>query len=158
MANQKISAEQALALARTFRMAATCVGDYCYENWTTIKPGERDQLRSLEVTLLNLATDLITQAVGVILDDAEAGVKALANVTTIAQEALKNIDGAKRAITILTALISLAAAIPTGNITLIFEAAKAVKDSAEGKPAPAVKDDKDTAAKGAKAAAGGKNK
>jgi hypothetical protein len=147
-----------LALARTFRVSATNVGDYCYRNWATINVAERDQLRSLEVTLLNLATDLITQAVDVILDEAQTGVKALADVTAIAQKASENIEGAKRAITILTALISLAATIPTGNVVLIFEAAKAVKDSAEGKPETAAQEGKDAAAKGAKAAAGDKTK
>jgi hypothetical protein len=44
MAQQKITAEQALALARTFRVSATNVGDYCYRNWATINVAERDQV------------------------------------------------------------------------------------------------------------------
>ena len=135
MANEQISADDALQLAKQFRTAATAVGDYCYDNWGKLDPAARDKLRSLEVTLLNLATDLITQSVGIILDGAQSSLQKLQGATEVAKAALQKIANAKKAIKVVTALIGLAAAIPTGNPVSIFTAIEAVQDAAKDKPA-----------------------
>lgn len=131
----KLTATDALALARVFREASTALGDYLYANWAKISPPDRDKLRSLEVTLLNLATDLVTQAVGIVLDLGQGNLKALSDAANSAKSALEKINSAKNAIKITTALIGLAAAIPTGNLNSIYSAFKAVKDAVEGENA-----------------------
>jgi hypothetical protein len=134
MAEKKVSANEALELAKGFRDASTKLGDVLYENWASIAPKERDKLRSLEVTLLNLSTDLVTQAVGIVLDDAKAGLKELGAATTTAKKAIAKIENVKKVINVVTALIGLAAAIPTGNIGSIVSAVKNVQEAAKGKP------------------------
>lgn len=141
MTKKKITADEALELAANFRAASIELGDYVYENWTTLAPKERDQLRSLEVTLLNLSTDLVTQAAGVILDDAQASVAQLGAATQKAKRALAKIQQIKKAINVATALIGLAAAIPTGNITSILSALNGVLDATKSKSD--TKDEKD---------------
>lgn len=133
MANKKITADEALELAAGFRATSVALGDYLYRNWTMLDSKERDKLRSLEVTLLNLSTDLVTQAAGVILDDALASVAQLKAATQMAKSALAKIEQIKKAINIATALIGLAAAIPTGNIVSIVSALDGVLDAARGK-------------------------
>lgn len=128
----KLTGADALALARVFREASTALGDYLYANWANILPSDRDKLRSLEVTLLNLATDLVTQAVGIVLDQEQGNLKALSDAANSAKSALEKINSAKNAIKITTALIVLAAAIPTGNLNLIYSAFQAVKDAVKG--------------------------
>lgn len=125
----KLKAADALALAKAFREASTTLGDYLYEKWAEMSPSDRDKLRSLEVTLLNVATDLVTQAVGIVLDEGQGNLEALTDATSTAKKALANIDSAKKAIKIATALIGLAAAIPTGNLGSIYSAFKSVKDT-----------------------------
>lgn len=136
MAKFKISADEALDLATQFRDASTRVGDYLYENWPAIPPKQRETLRSLEVTLLNLATDLVTQAVGIVLDDTQASLAQLTAATKLAKKALAKIQQVKDAINVVTALIGLAAAIPTGSLGSIVSAAKAVQDAANAKSVP----------------------
>lgn len=131
----KLTAADALGLARVFREASTAIGDYLNENWANISPRDRDKLRSLEVTLLNLATDLVTQAVGIVLDQGQGNLKALSDAANSAKSALEKINSAKNAIKITTALIGLAAAIPTGNLNSIYSTFKAVKAAVEGKNA-----------------------
>lgn len=137
-----LTAQHALELARGFREASTALGDYLYApaNWPSLPEAERDRLRSLEVTLLNVATDLVTQAVGKSLDDAQQSVDELLAATEQAREAIERIEDVKNGIAIATAtaLIGLAAAISGGSAGAIFGAFKLLKDATAdkaGKPA-----------------------
>lgn len=129
MTTTTLTAQHALELARSFREASTALGDYLYApaNWPTLPEAERDSLRSLEVTLLNVATDLVTQAVGKVLDDAQQSVDDLLAVTGKAKEAVGRIEDVKQGIAIATALIGLAAAISAGGAGAISGAFKLVK-------------------------------
>jgi len=131
MSNTTLTAEDALTLARHFREASTALGDYLYApaTWPTLPEKERAALQSLEVTLLNVATDLITQAVGVIIVEAQQSLAELVAATGSATTAIKNIKDVRKVIGITTALIGLAAAIPTGNAGAIFSAFKNVRTS-----------------------------
>ena len=137
-----LTAQHALELARSFRETSTALGDYLYApaTWSSLPEAERDTLRSLEVTLLNVATDLVTQAVGKVLDDAQQSVDDLLAVTKQAKDAIKRIDDVKAGIAIATALIGLAAAISAGSAGAIFGAFKLVKDTMGAEPAKASKE------------------
>lgn len=113
--SRKQAAEEALELAAQFRNASKAVGDYLYPNWTIISPGDRITLQGLEITLLNLATDLVTQAVGFLVLAGQAAVVDLGAATKTATAAIARINSAKKVIKIATALIGLAASVPTGN-------------------------------------------
>ena len=130
----KLTASDALALATSHREAAKAVGDYLYGQWTNLSKADRERLRSIDITLLNLATDLVTQAVGVALDDAKSNLDQLTSATRAAKAAYKKVASAKQAISIATALIGLAAAIPTGNVAgtvaALQKLRKVVADSA----------------------------
>lgn len=131
-APEPLAPDMALELARAFREAAKELGDYGYENWTELSREERDTLRALEITLLNLATDLVTQAVGIVLEKGKASLEGLLTATNKAREAVSTIQKAKNAIVIATALIGLAAAVPTGKMDAIKAALKALKEASEG--------------------------
>jgi hypothetical protein len=149
-----LTAQHALELARGFREASTALGDYLYApaNWPSLPEAERDRLRSLEVTLLNVATDLVTQAVGKSLDDAQQSVDELLAATKQAREAIERIKDVKHGIAIATALIGLAAAISGGSAGAIFGAFKLLKDTTADKAGkPAKKKDEAKASGDAKA-------
>ncbi len=117
-----LSAQDALDLATAFREAAKAVGDYLYGNWNALPSADRSRLRSMDVTLMNVATDLVTHAVGIAIDEGQVSLAALAGAANEATDVLRNVDQVKKAITIATALIGLAAAIPTGNIKTVVAA------------------------------------
>lgn len=123
----KLTSQDALDLARTFRESAKAVGDYLYENWDVLSEASRGRLRSMDVTLMNVATDLVTHAVGVIIDEGQASLTDLSNATKTATDAIKKINDVKKSIVITTALIGLAAAIPTNNLSSIFAAFQNLK-------------------------------
>ena len=99
-----MTADDALSLARKFREAALAAGNFLYDNWAELDPRDRDTLRSLDITLQNVATDLVTQAVGITLDEAQTSIAKLAATTDKAKTALKKINDVKAAIGIVTAL------------------------------------------------------
>eukprot|EP01034_Spumella_vulgaris_P029455 gene29455-36514_t len=123
--------ELAQDLARAMQVPAT---------WSSLPEAQRDTLRSLEVTLLNVATDLVTQAVGKVLDDAQQSVDDLLAVTSQARDVIGRIADVKQNIAIATALIGLAAAISAGGAGAIFGAFKLVKDTTGAKAAKAGKE------------------
>lgn len=134
MSHITLTADDALTLSAQFRSASTALGDYLYapQNWPTIPEKERAALQSLEVTLLNVASDLVTRAVGVIIRDAEQSVADLVQATSQARDAIKTIDDVTRTITVVTAMIGLAAVIPTGNAGAIFGALKNLQSAVKG--------------------------
>lgn len=118
----KLTSQDALKLAKTYREAAKAVGDYLYENWDSISSTDRSRLRSMDVTLMNVATDLVTHAVGIVIDEGQASLSDLSDATKTATNAVNKIADVKKAIVITTALIGLAAAIPTNDMGSIFAA------------------------------------
>ena len=155
MTTTTLTAQHALELARSFREASTALGDYLYApaTWSSLPEAQRDTLRSLEVTLLNVATDLVTQAVGKVLDDAQQSVDDLLAVTSQARDVIGRIADVKQNIAIATALIGLAAAISAGGAGAIFGAFKLVKDTTGAKAAKAGKEKAEAKKKAAEPAA-----
>jgi hypothetical protein len=134
MSTITLTADDALKLSAQFRNTSIAVGDYLYapENWAKIPEKERATLQSLEVTLLNVASDLVTRAVGVIIAEAEQSVAELVEATGHARDVIKIIDNVTRTITVVTAMIGLAAVIPTGNAGAIFGALKNLRSAVKG--------------------------
>jgi len=122
----KITAAQALQLAKTYNESANAIGDFRLRNWDKLSAEDRLVLGNTGRTLLDQSQDLITYAVGKILDDTQASLDEIRRATADANRAIKTIDDIKRVISIGAALISLAAAIYTENPSGISEAVKAV--------------------------------
>lgn len=118
----KLNAQDAQGLATTFRGAAKAVGDYLYKKWNDLSPADRSSLEQMYVTLMNVATGLVTHAVGIAIDDGQVSLAELSGAAKKATDAFQNIADAKKAIDVTTALIGLAAAIPTGNTETIVAA------------------------------------
>jgi hypothetical protein len=122
----KITAAQALQLAKTYNESANAIGDFRLRNWDKLSAEDRLVLGNTGRTLLDQSQDLITYAVGKILDDTQASLDEIRRATADANRAIKTIDDIKRVISIGAALISLAAAIYTENPSGISDAVKAV--------------------------------
>jgi len=127
--NPKLTARNALDLSEAFYQDALALHDYIYANWEKISKSNRDKLRSQRRTLLNHADNLITDAVGIVLDEGQYNLKELIKTTKKANKTLKKIKSVRKAIKVTAALILLAAAIQTNNPGAIIEALSEVKDS-----------------------------
>jgi hypothetical protein len=126
----KLNTSDALQLSEQFRDASSALSSYLYGNWSSFNTAaqlvDRNKLQSMVQTLMGVATDLVTHAVGAVLDDAQTSIADIGQATTDATKAAQNIADIKKAIVITTSLILLATAIPTGNAAAIFAAVKGV--------------------------------
>lgn len=126
----KINAEQAFELSKRFRLLAVAIGDYRFANWSTLKPAERQKLEDQEWSLLNAASDLRTEAVGLLLDETEIGIKGLGDATDKAKSALKTLATVKTAVAIAASAIALASAVLAKDAGAVAKNAKALYDAA----------------------------
>lgn len=118
----KFDDQDALNLATAFREAAKALGDYLYERWSDLPPADSSSLGQMYVTLKNTIAHLPTHATGIVIDECQVSLAELSGATKAAANAFQNIADTKQAVAITTALIDLAAAIPTGKIEAIVAA------------------------------------
>ena len=109
----KITTLQARELARRFRELAVELGNYRFAHWDRLLPAERAELESMEWSLLTYASDLITQAVGLVLERAHPSVNRLREVTGEARKAVEGLRDVKRAIRVASLAMQLAASLVT---------------------------------------------
>ena len=96
----------------------------------TLSESDRTTLEDEDWSLLDSASDMITKAVGLTLDESQAGVARLKSATTSAQKAVKTLKDVRKVITVATASVGLAAAIVSKDPGAIAANAKAVFDAA----------------------------
>ena len=122
----KITAAQALQLAKDYNESANAIGDFRLKNWDKLSAEDRLVLGNTGRTLLDHSQDLITYAVGKLLDDTQASLDDIRKATAEANQTIKTINDIKKVISIGAALVSLAAAIYMENPAGIADAVKNV--------------------------------
>jgi hypothetical protein len=125
-----LTSDDAFALSKSFRDLSVTIGDYRFSHWNTLSAADRTTLENEEWSLLNAASDMITKAVGLILDESQAGVARLTGAAASAQKAVKTLNDVRKVITVATASVGLAAAIMSKDPGAIAKNAKAVFDAA----------------------------
>ena len=125
-----LTSDDAFALSKSFRDLSVSIGDYRFAHWSTLNEADRTTLEDEEWSLLNSASDMITKAVGLTLDESQAGVSRLKSATASAQKAVKTLNDVRKIITVATASVGLAAAIVSKDPGAIAKNAKAVLDAA----------------------------
>lgn len=113
----RLTADDAKELAQCFRDLSVSLGNFRLNNWGNLSSKERTTIESKEWTLLNYSSDFITEAVGLILDDAEGSLKNIKQATSKAKGAIENIKIAKSIINIATSVIGLGGAIGAATAT-----------------------------------------
>ena len=126
----KITAAQALQLAKDYNESANAIGDFRLKNWDKLSAEDRLVLGNAGRTLLDHSQDLITYAVGKILDNTQASLADIRKATAGANQTIKTINDIKKVISIGAALVSLAAAIYTENPSGIADAVESVVSAA----------------------------
>src|SRR5215467_9534992 len=125
-----LTSDDALALSKSFRDLSVSIGDFRFKNWKALSAADRKTLEDEEWSLLNASSDLITKAVGLTLDETQAGAKQVQGATGAAQKAVKTLNDVRKIINVATASVGLAAAIVSKDPGAIAKNAKSVLDAA----------------------------
>ena len=128
----KITASQALQLAKDYNQSANNIGDFRLRNWETLSAEDRLVLGNTGRTLLDHSQDLITYAVGKTLDDTQASLNDIRKATADANQTIKTINEIKKVINIGAELVTLAAAIYTESPSGIASALKTLVAAVSG--------------------------
>lgn len=118
----KISAEDARELARSYYDLAVQLGNYRFDNWDSLSGPQRNQLESLEWTLLTQSSDITTRAISLATSDMKSSLKEISRATRNLTRASRRISDVKKTIKLATKAIDLGAAIFTGNAEAIAKA------------------------------------
>src|SRR5262249_61764781 len=84
-----LTSDDAFALSKSFRDLSVALGDFRFAHWNTLSESDRTTLEDEEWSLLNSASDMITKAVGLTLDESQAGAARAKKATAPAHEAGK---------------------------------------------------------------------
>ncbi len=125
-----LTSDDAFALSKSFRDLSVSIGDFRFKNWSTLSEADRKTLEDEEWSLLNASSDMVTKAVGLTLDESQAGAQRVQRAAAAAQKAVKTLNEVRKVINVATAAVGLGAAIVSKDPGAIAKNAKAVFDAA----------------------------
>jgi hypothetical protein len=125
-----LSSDDAFALSKAFRDLSVAVGDIRMARWASLTPDTRRALEDEEWSLLNASSDMVTKAVGLVLDETTASAKKIQAATGQARDAVKRLHDVGKVIDVATAAVGLAAAIVSKDPGAIAKNVKNVYDAA----------------------------
>ena len=110
---KKLTSDQALELAITFRTLSIVLGDYRLARLKTksLTKHQSQTIEDAEWSLLNHASDMTTMAVGLALDESTISFEKLKKSAAKAKKAVKTLKTVGKVIKVATTAISLAAAV-----------------------------------------------
>ena len=125
-----LTSADALELSKQFRELANDLSNYRFSNWQTLTPTQRRDLEDEEWSLLNAASDMITKAVGLALEESDANFQTVKSSVGKAKKAIKKLEKVGKVIKVATASVGLAAAIVAKDPGAIAKNAKLVAGAA----------------------------
>lgn len=123
----RLSANQALEMARAFKMSALAVGQYTIVHWNRLSKAERDELNSREWSLFNASEDFINLATELELKGLERTLPGVVAATEEANRALEKVGSARKAIAVAASLVTLAGAITSRSPSAVAGGLKRVR-------------------------------
>ena len=126
----KLTSEEAFELSRRFRELSVELGNFRFSKWKELSPAQRRTIEDAEWSLLNASSDMITSAVGIVLDETETSFQKLQGSTNKAKRAIQTLKTVRKVINIATAAVGLAAAIISRDPGAIAKNAKGLFSAA----------------------------
>ncbi len=111
----KLTTDDTFELGNQFRDAATALRDWRMKNRAALNRAQWDELDDREIILLNTASSIYTDAVGLVLNDSQTALARLRSSVQSAKSAVQRIAIFKQALDLASALILLAGAVYSGN-------------------------------------------
>ena len=125
-----LTSADALSLSKSFRDLSVAIGDFRFAHWDALGEANRKLLEDEEWSILNAASDMVTKAVGLALDESDPAAKKVQGATASALKAVKTLKDISKVIGVATATVGLAAAVISKDPGAIAKNAKAVFDAA----------------------------
>jgi hypothetical protein len=127
-----LTAENTRELSRLFRRLSKRLKRYRREHRRELSEGDRKVLQDLELELLNDASDMITAAVGLELEETEGSFEALRASLNNANEAIGQLKTTKKVVSVAANVVGLAGALVARNGGDIVNSVKAIYDVLTG--------------------------
>ena len=125
-----LSKDQARELAQSFRDISTQLGEFRFRNWGNLSLEQRQSIEDAEWTLLNYSNELITTAVGLVLNDMQADLNAISAATAHAKKVIETINTVQDVLTVTASLIMFGGSIASGNYNAILSASQDLYNTA----------------------------
>lgn len=117
-----LSSDQAFQLAKQFSDIAHKLTDYRMSNFAELTPDERNKLEGLEFSVRNFSSDFIALSIKLELDDLDDALKDIKGATDGMKSAISNLEKVNKVIKIATIVVTIGAAIVSGNPAAIASA------------------------------------
>lgn len=127
---EKLTPDDAFELGNLFRDAAITLGNWRIENRASLTPSQWTELDDREITLLNAASSIYTNAIGLVLAESRTPLARLQSSVKKAKSAMRRIAIFKQALDLASALILFAGAVTSGNVAGIPASVVALEDAA----------------------------
>lgn len=118
----KLSAAQAFELARQFNEVAQKLAAYRFANWGKLTPGQRTDLENQEWTIRNYSSDFTALSIKVDVANLAQTLSSIKRATDKMKTAVKNLEQIGKIIKVATIMITIGAAVTTGNPAAIAAA------------------------------------
>lgn len=118
----KLTSQQANELANAFLAIAQVVGDYRYDNFDTLSKQQNQKIRDLHWSILNYSDDLYTLSATLVMDDVQASLATVAEVTGEMKATYKTLKNIQKAIDVAASAVTLGASILSKNPQAIGDA------------------------------------
>ncbi len=137
----KLTADETFELGNLVRDAAIALRDWRIENRSTLSRRQWEELDDKEIALLNFASSIYTNAIGMVLDDNRAPLSRLQSSVKQAKSAIQHIKSFKEALDLASGLTLLAAAVASGDVAEIPAGVVALEDAIEAIVSPGGSDE-----------------
>lgn len=127
---EKLTPDDAFELGNLFRDAAIALGDWRIKNRASLSQSQWAELDDREITLLNAASGIYTNAIGLVLTESQTSLARLQSSVKNAKSAVRRIAIFKQVLDLASALILFAGAVTSGNVAGIPAAVVALEDAA----------------------------
>lgn len=127
---EKLTPDDAFELGNLFRDAAIELGNWRIKNRASLSQSQWVELDEREIRLLNDASGIYTNAIGLVLAESQAPLARLQSSVKNAKSAMRRIVIFKQALDLASALILFAGAVISGNVAGIPAAVVALEDAA----------------------------
>ena len=107
--------DESLRIAQMFRGFATAVDDYRFAHLAELTDSQASGLQKDASTLRKTAGDFVDQGINRAIDDVQAALAGLGQVTDMLKSNLEKLGAIDRALGVVTSLVQLGAAFATGN-------------------------------------------
>jgi len=113
--NEVSAADQARDLSVLFQKLGFSVFDYRRLHFAELSETQRDELEDRAEALLDVADSFTEAAIAAAVNSVQDGLNRISEVTTQAKESLKTLNNVQEALAIVSAGLSLAGAVASGN-------------------------------------------